>query len=144
MDKDNNIDRLIQDIQQYLRDEAKKKQDNREPEVAPPLLPAALSIDLKSLPVRSTYFELMLLMSACAVGLLTVAILLVGLLGGQAQTVIGAMTLLAIGGCGIFLTAVLISLSKRLALLSQIEQHTRLMLAVKLQVNALLERLAHK
>jgi uncharacterized membrane protein YccC len=132
------IDRLIKDIQQYLRQEDQKKQ--AEKNTQPPPLPS--SIEQKARP--AAHLEFMLLISACTTAVLTITILLLGVLSGKSEAVSGTIMLLAAGGCGIFFTAVLISIWKRLVLLNQIEENTRQILASKLEVNVLLERLMHK
>lgn len=136
------MDRLMQDIQQYLRDEATKKQVTKHASAPAPENAAIAS--LKTPLPKAIHMELMLLISACATGFLTLGILLLGLYGAKSEAVVGIMTLLSIGGCGIFFTAVLVSIWKRLIVLRQIEENTRLILVTKLEANAMLERLMHK
>jgi hypothetical protein len=140
MDRDH-MDKLIHDIQQYLRDEDSKKQ----PVTSEPLSTSEDSTTTHAKPSFSrAATEMILLISACTTALLTVAIILIGLIDGEARAATGTMTLLIIGGCGMFFSIVLISIWKRLVLLGQIEENTRLILASKLEANAILERLIHK
>lgn len=133
------IDKLISDIQQYLKEEDQKKEIKETLE--PPPTPATeKSISFP----KSMVLELVLLLSAITTAVLTITILALGIFGGKSTAVAGTMTLLAVGGCGIFFTAILISVWKRISLLTQIEENTRLILASKLETNMLLERLMHK
>ena len=82
---------------------------------------------------------LIALLSACAVGSITVAILLFGFVGSPASYPVDVMAMLAVGGCGIFFSTMLVSVWKRLLLLQQIERNTRQILESKQRANALLE-----
>jgi hypothetical protein len=138
MDREH-IDKLINDIQQYLKDEDQKKEIKKTFQPPPaPEMKRSISFP------RSIILELVLLLSATTTAILTITILALGIFGGKSTAVAGTMTLLAIGGCGIFFTAILISVWKRISLLTQIEENTRLILASKLETNVLLERLMHK
>lgn len=128
------MDKLMNDIQQYLREENRKRPFRR-PSSSATAEPAAK----RALIPRPTIVGLITLLSACAVGSITVAILLLGFLGSSAHDAGGAIWLLAVGGCGIFFTSTLVSAWKRLVLLNQIEENTRQILASKLEANALLD-----
>ncbi len=130
------MDKLMNDIQQYLREENRKRPLTR-PGTSAPVEPSAK----RTLVPRPTIVGLITLLCACAVGTITVAILLFGFLGSPAHDANGTIWLLAVGGCGIFFTSMLVSAWKRLVLLSQIEENTRQILASKLEANALLEHL---
>jgi hypothetical protein len=130
------MNKLISDIQEYLREEDMKAKRERyltsEPEPAP-----AGRLRLR----RPVYSVLITLFSACALGSITVAILLMGLVGGPRIDSVGTIWLLAAGGCGIFFSAMLISVWKRLVVLVQIERNTRQILDSRHRTNELLERL---
>ena len=130
------MDKLMSDIQQYLREENRRKPVRR------PGSPAPTEPSVKRTPIpRPIFVGLITLLSACAVGSITVAILLLGFIGSSAHDANGTIWLLAVGGCGIFFTTTLVSAWKRLVLLSQIEENTRQILATKLEANALLDHL---
>jgi len=133
------IDKLVSDIQGYLREEDEKNRTEREPDILHDLEPA-----LSAWTRRPSLVRLITLFSACAVGSITVAILLLGALGVPAGKSVGAIWLFAGGGCGIFFSALLISAWKRLVLLSEIERNTRLILESKQAANALLEQYIKK
>ena len=86
------------------------------------------------------YSVLITLFSACALGSLTVAILLLGIVGGPGTDTIGTIWLLIAGGCGVFFSSMLISVWKRLVVLIQIEENTRLILDSRMRTNEILER----
>ena len=134
MNKDH-MDKLINDIQQFLREESEREQGE-----GMVLLPTdARSASDK--PVgHPNFIRLITLLPACVVGSTTVAILLLAIAGGAARDSVGTIWLLAAGGCGIFFTAMLVSVWKRLVLLSRIEKNTRLILATRRETHELLER----
>jgi hypothetical protein len=126
------MDRLVSDIQEYLREEEQHRSES-----------AADSLqDTQRSPRRSRLNALVgaaTLLAACAVGSITVAIMLLGILGGPAQGPIHPIWLFAAGGCGIFFSTMLVSSWKRLLLLARIERNTRLILESKQVANELLE-----
>lgn len=128
------MNKLINDIQQYLREEEKKERKQWH------FLPTRASLVKKEPLPRPIFIGLITLLSACAIGSITVAILLLGFVGTPLHDSTGAIWLLGAGGCGIFSSAMLVSVWKRLALLSQIERNTRLILASRRKTNALLEQ----
>ncbi|MBI5115439.1 hypothetical protein HZA56_03115 [Candidatus Poribacteria bacterium] len=129
------MDKLLNDIQVYLKEEDQKKKKRRlvrlatekdEPRpkiIRPPML-----------------VSLITLLASCAVGSITVAIILLAVLGGPAHDPIRPLWLLGLAGCGIFSTTMLITVWKRLNILRNIEENTRLILAARRKTNALLER----
>ncbi len=130
------MDKLMDDIQRYLREESRKRPAKRSGSPAP-----VESSAKRTLLPRPTLVGLLTLLSACAVGSITVAILLLGFLGSSAHDASTTIWLLAVGGCGIFFTSTMVSAWKRLVLLSQIEENTREILESKLETNALLDHL---
>ncbi len=128
------MNKLINDIQQYLREEEQKEREQWH------FLPTRASMVKKEPLPRPIFIGLITLLSACAIGSITVAILLLGFVGTPLRDSTGAIWLLGAGGCGIFFSAMLFSVWKRLALLSQIERNTRLILASRRKTNALLEQ----
>jgi hypothetical protein len=128
------MNKLINDIQQYLREEGQKERKQWH------FLPTKASLVKKEPLPRPVFIGLITLLSACAIGSITVAILLLGFVGTPLHDSTGAIWLLGAGGCGIFFSAMLVSVWKRLALLSQIERNTRLILASRRKTNALLEQ----
>jgi hypothetical protein len=128
------MNKLINDIQQYLRAEEQKERKQWH------FLPTRASLVKKEPLPRPIFIGLITLLSACAIGSITVAILLLGFVGTPLHDSTGAIWLLGAGGCGIFSSAMLVSVWKRLALLSQIERNTRLILASRRKTNALLEQ----
>ena len=91
----NYIDKLVSDIQDYLREEDEKNRTECEPDLSHDLEPA-LSMWTR----QPSLVRLITLFSACAVGSITVAILLLGALGVPAGKSVGAIWLFAAGGCG--------------------------------------------
>jgi hypothetical protein len=128
------MDKLMNDIQQYLKEENRKKRERW-----PSFLSAKEPAGMKTAVPRPILVGFATLLSACAVGSITVAILLLGLVGISSSDAIGTIWLLAVAGCGIFFTTMLVSAWKRLVLLSQIEENTRQILASKLETNAILD-----
>ncbi|UCD56335.1 MAG: hypothetical protein JSV16_10915 [Candidatus Hydrogenedentota bacterium] len=130
------MDELISDIQQYLRrEEDEKGQEERWVSLMTQARSAVRT------PLRHSFFVgVITLLSASAVGSVTVAILLLGIAGGAVHDSVGTIWLLAGGGCGIFFSAMLVSVWKRLVILTQIEENTRLILASRRKTNALLKR----
>jgi len=124
------MEKLVSDIQQYLREEDKEKQFGWN---------ALANSETLSHARHPFLVGLVALLSACAVGSITVAILLFGFIGGPASNPVDAMAMLAVGGCGIFFSTMLVSVWKRLLLLQQIERNTRMILESKQRANALLE-----
>lgn len=127
------MNKLINDIQEYLSEEEQKERKQWH------FLPTKASLVKKGPLPRPVFIGLVTLLSACAIGSVTVAILLLGFVGTPFHGPTGTIWLLGAGGCGIFFSAMLISVWKRLALLSQIERNTRLILASRRKTNALLE-----
>jgi len=128
------MDRLISDIQEYLKEETGQKRGERFS------FPSVRTASLQKGRMRGPLFVgLIILLSACAIGSLTVTILLLVTLGGPVHDPLGIVWLLAAGGCGIFFSTALMSNWKRLIILKQIEQNTRLILATRRKTNALLE-----
>ena len=128
------IDRLVSDIQEYLREEEQQSgsahaTDSLQEETAH----ASWRRRLNALVGMTT------LLAACAVGSITVATMLLGILGGPSKGQIDPIWLFVAGGCGVFFSTMLISSWKRLTLLAQIEQNTRLILESKQAANELLE-----
>lgn len=123
------IDRLVSDIQEYLREEADRgglrDETAEEPERAPRRMR------------RYALVGAITLLAACAVGSVTVAIMLLGILGAPEGD--STIWLFAAGGCGVFFSAMLISSWKRLVLLEKIERNTRHILESKQAANELLE-----
>ncbi len=134
MDK-NYMNKLISDIQEYLREEDARSQVKRQPLDAPEPI-AGWKLRLR----RPAYSVLITLFSACALGSLTVAILLLGIVGGPGTDTIGTIWLLIAGGCGVFFSSLLISVWKRLVVLIQIEENTRLILDSRMRTNEILEQ----
>jgi hypothetical protein len=124
------MEKLVNDIQQYLREEDKEKQIGWN---------ALADSDVLSHARHPLLVGLITLLSACAVGSITVAILLFGFVGSPATGPVDIMAMLAVAGCGIFFSAMLVSVWKRLVLLQQIERTTRQILESKERANALLE-----
>jgi hypothetical protein len=128
------MDKLVSDIQGYLNEEAQKKIGDRL------FFPGAMAESAPKRRIRGPNFSgLIIILSACAIGSLTVAILLLATMGGPVRDPIGIIWLLAAGGCGIFFSAALMSNWNRLIILRQIEKNTRLILATRRKTNALLE-----
>lgn len=127
------IDKLVGDIQQYLREEEKEEQQALQG------LPEAESAVSKQMLRHPLMVSIIMLLSACAVGSITVAILLLGFVSAPARNPVDTIWLLAIGGGGIFFSTMLLSVWKRLTLLGQIEKNTRLILESKQKANLLLE-----
>ena len=132
------IDKLVSDIQQYLREEEKEEQ------LALEGLPEAETAVSKKMRQHPVIVGLLMLLSACAVGSITVAILLLGFVSAPATSPAATIWLLAIGGCGIFFTTMLLSAWKRLTLLGQIEKNTSLIMESKQRTNLLLEHYISK
>lgn len=126
------IEKLVSDIQQYLREEEEGRQ-------IAPHEPSDIAVPPSKGKRHRILVGLMMLLSACAIGSITVAILLLGLIGNATKNPIDIMALLAMGGCGIFFSTMLVSVWKRLLLLQQIEKNTRQILESKQRANALLE-----
>ena len=128
------MDELISDIQGYLREETQRKLGERMG------LPATAAISLpKRRAAGPIFLGMIMLLSACAVGSLTVAILLLAAMGGPVHEPARIIWLLAAGGCGIFFSTALVSSWKRLIILRQIEKNTRLILVTRRETNTLLE-----
>ena len=124
------MEKLVSDIQQYLREENKDK----------PIGWNTLTDSETLSQVRRPFLVgLFALLSACAVGSITVAILLFGFVGSPAGSPVDIMAMLAVGACGIFFSTMLVTVWKRLLLLQQIERNTRQILESKQKANALLE-----
>jgi hypothetical protein len=125
------IEKLVSDIQHFLQEEDKHKgvewESEHHAEASPEYLRKPLLIGL------------IMILSACAVGSITVVILLLGLVGTASSGPVDVTAMLAVGGCGIFFCAMLVSVWKRLELLRHIEKNTRLILESKQRANALLE-----
>ncbi len=127
------IDRLVSDIQEYLREENQRSHSmNSE---ASPGEAARAPGRLR----RNALIGAITLLAACSVGSVTVAIMLLGILGAPEGGEIDTIWLFAAGGCGVFFTAMLISSWKRLQLLEKIERNTRRILESKQAANDLLE-----
>ena len=133
------MDKLISDIQQYLNEE--EYGGEMDTDVAP--LAASDPAPLWHLR-RPFLVGAITLLSACAVGSITVTILLLGIVGAPAGESFNTIWLLATGGCGIFFSTMLVSTWKRLLLLGQIERNTRLILETKQAANNLLEQYIRK
>jgi hypothetical protein len=128
------LDKLISDIQQYLKEEDKKRQARQR------IIAVAREATQKTFHVKQPVFPgVLTLAAACAVGSITVAIVLLGLLGPPSHDSMRVIALLSAAGCGIFFITMLVSAWKRLVLLHQIERNTRLILANKRRTNALLD-----
>ncbi len=129
------IDRLVGDIQEYLREEDEKSRLALGGSQASDAEPTTRKLLRRPSLAGSITF-----LSACAVGSITVAILLLGVVGVPSENSISTIWLFAAGGCGIFFSAMLISVWRRLLLLGEIEKNTRLILESKQTANALLEQ----
>ncbi len=127
------IDRLVSDIQEYLKEEGQR--NNFVDEEASPEEPARALGRLR----RNALIGATTLLAACAVGSVTVAIMLLGILGAPEGGSVDTIWLFAAGGCGVFFSAMLISSWKRLELLGKIERNTRRILESKQAANDLLE-----
>ena len=128
------INKLISDIQEYLSEEAQRKFEGRV------IFPNVVEESAPKARIRRPMFlGMIILLSACAIGSLTVAILLLAILGGPLRDPVGIIWLLAAGGCGIFFSVALMANWNRLLILRQIEKNTRLILATRRKTNALLE-----
>lgn len=123
------IDRLVSDIQEYLREEADRGGLEHETAEEPERAPTRMR--------RYALVGAITLLAACAVGSVTVAIMLLGILGAPEGD--STIWLFAAGGCGVFFSAMLISSWKRLVLLEKIERNTRHILESKQAANELLE-----
>ncbi|MBI4831781.1 MAG: hypothetical protein HY801_09560 [Candidatus Lindowbacteria bacterium] len=132
---DETIDRLISDIQQYLKTEEQKKKKRKLV-----LLAADRNEPVRKIRRQPMVVGLVTLLSACAVGSITVAMILLAALGGPASDPVRPIWLLGLAGCGIFATAMLISVWKRLNILKNIEENTRLILVARRKTNVILER----
>jgi len=133
------IDKLVGDIQEYLREEEERSRTAQEPtplHISEPAATRRLG--------RPSLIGLMTLMSASAVGSITIAILLLGIVGVPSGNPVEIIWLFAAGGCGIFFSTMLVSAWKRLILLGKIEKNTRLILESKQAANALLEQYIKK
>jgi hypothetical protein len=126
------MDRLVSDIQEYLKSEEQEGRAGQKDSLQE-TQPARRRFRANALIGTTT------LLAACAVGSITVAIMLLGFLGGPADGSIGPIWLFAAGGCGIFFSTILISSWKRLVLLARIERNTRLILESKQAANEMLE-----
>ncbi len=126
------IEKLVSDIQQYLREEEEERQIG-------PGEPSDRVVTPSKDKRRPLLVGLMMLLSACAIGSITVAILLLGFIGNPSKNPVDIIALLAMGGCGIFFSTMLVSVWKRLLLLQQIEKNTREILESKQRANTLLE-----
>ncbi len=127
------IDRLVSDIQEYLREEGQRSPSmNSE---AFPEEPVRAPGRLR----RNALIGAITLFAACSVGSATVAIMLLGILGAPEGGEVETIWLFAAGGCGVFFSAMLISSWKRLELLGKIERNTRHILESKQAANDLLE-----
>ncbi len=133
------IDKLVDDIQEYLREEEERSLTAQEPTPRHISEPAATRRS-----GRPSLIGLMTLMSASAVGSITIAILLLGIIGVPSGNPVEIIWLFAAGGCGIFFSTMLVSAWKRLILLGKIEKNTRLILESKQAANALLEQYINK
>lgn len=134
----NYIDKLMSDIQEYLREEEQRSFLKEEITT----LGEEMEPETEIAPLRTRRNILLgaiTLLSACAVGSITVAIMLLGILGRPAEGPVDAIWLFAAGGCGIFFSTMLASSWKRLVLLDRIERNTRHILASKQAANELLE-----
>ncbi|RJP72600.1 MAG: hypothetical protein C4532_05905, partial [Candidatus Abyssobacteria bacterium SURF_17] len=129
------MDELISDIQQYLKEENDVKEKKR----LTTITERARTLKVRPLP-RPLFIGLIILLSACAVGSITVAFLLLGLFSVPALRAVGTLWLFAGAACGIFFTSALVASWKRLVILSRIEKNTRLILASRRKTNALLEQ----
>jgi hypothetical protein len=145
----NYMDKLLSDIQHYLREEQQQitpeSQDDSSAEDMTqnesPVAPRGRKSAQKNILIGT-----ITLLSACAIGSITVAIMLLGLLGvpggmpgGPHEAPVSTIWLFAAGGCGIFFSAMLISSWRRLAILARIEKNTRLILESKQTANVLFE-----
>jgi hypothetical protein len=129
------IDRLVSDIQEYLKEEEQRNLSmDMEEEISieePARAPGRLR--------RNALVGAITLLAACVVGSVTVAIMLLGILGAPEGGEVDTIWLFAAGGCGAFFSAMLISSWKRLILLGKIERNTRRILESKQAANDLLE-----
>ncbi len=137
----NYIDKLVSDIQEYLKEEEERSLLKEE----------IVSLDgdreteseiAQLSPRRNILLGATTLLAACAVGSIAVAIMLLGILGGpggSTEGTLNAIWLFAAGGCGIFFSTMLVSSWKRLVLLDRIERNTRQILESKQAANELLE-----
>ena len=133
------IDKLVDDIQEYLREEEERSLTAQEP------TPRHISESAATRrPGRPSLIGLMTLMSASAVGSITIAILLLGIIGVPSGNPVEIIWLFAAGGCGVFFSTMLVSAWKRLILLGKIEKNTRLIFESKQAANALLEQYIKK
>jgi hypothetical protein len=123
------MDRLVSDIQEYLREEEQQGHTASLHETEP----ARRRFRMNALVGTTT------LLAACAVGSITVAVMLLGILGGPAEGPINPIWLFVAAGCGIFFSTILVSSWKRLVLLARIERNTRLILESKQAANEMLE-----
>lgn len=126
------IEKLVSDIQEYLREEEEGTQIRRHES-------SDGVVSSSGGKRRPAVVGLLVILSACAVGSITVAILLLGFIGNATRNPIDMIAMLAMAGCGIFFSTMLVSVWKRLLLLQQIEKTTRLILESKQRANALLE-----
>ena len=133
------MDKLISDIQQYLSEE--EYGVGIDTDVAP--LAAADPAPRWRLR-RPFLVGTVTLLSACAVGSITVTILLLGIVGAPGGESLNTIWMLATGGCGIFFSTMLVSTWKRLLLLGQIERNIRLILETKQAANDLMEQYIQK
>jgi hypothetical protein len=125
------IEKLVSDIQEFLREEDRHK------DIGHYMVP---DTGVTSNRTRNSLFVgILMLLSACAVGSITIAILLFGFIGNPSRNPVDTLGLLAVGACGIFFAAMLVSVWKRLVLLQQIEKNTRSILESKQRANALME-----
>lgn len=126
------IEKLVSDIQQYLNEEEQEEQVEQQPS-------AEAESTAKSRARRTIMVGVIVLLSACAVGSITVAILLLGIVGSPLHNPVDTILLLTVGGCGLFFATMLVSVWKRLLILQRIEENTRLILESKQRANELLE-----
>ena len=127
------IEKLVSDIQEYLMEEERRSQLRGE-------IDSLLNGEPTRAPSRQNIFvRTLTLISACIVGSITVAVLLLATLGGHAGSPSDQIWLFAAGGCGIFFTTMLVTSWKRLEILNRIERNTRLILESKQVANELLE-----
>ena len=127
------MDRLVSDIQEYLREEEQQSRSMHAADSLQETTHTRRRLRLNALVGTTT------LLAACAVGSITVAVMLLGVLGGPTEGPIDPIWLFAAGGCGIFFSTMLVSSWKRLVLLARIERNTRLILESKQAANELLE-----
>lgn len=126
------MERLVSDIQEYLKSEEQQGRSGHKD--SPHETESARRRFRPNTLVGTTT-----LLAACAVGSITVAIMLLGILGGPADEPVSAIWLFVAGGCGVFFSTMLISSWKRLVLLARIERNTRLILQSKQAANEMLE-----